>query len=95
MSCTDMKPLCQNTRDAKKHCLFPFCSMGKKKKVSKHLNVSSTSSSASPSQPEFNRSASMPAEKFSKARIPVSPEEGAIAEHGYVPRIISHKGMVD
>ena len=60
--------------------------MGKKKKVSKHLNVSSTSSSASPSQPEFNRSASMPAEKFSKVTrgIPMSPEEGAIAEHGYV-----------
>ena len=60
--------------------------MGKKKKVSKHLNVSS----ASPSH-EFNRSTSMPAEKFSKATrgIPMSPEEGAIAEHGCVLRQFS------
>jgi hypothetical protein len=62
--------------------------MGKKKKVSKHLNVSSNASSAtstspSSSQPEFSRSASMPAEKFSRTlnRLPTSPEDG-IAEHG-------------
>ena len=73
---------CHNIRNTKINALTQFSSMGKKKKVSKHLNVSSASSSASPV--EFNRSASMPAEKFSKATrgIPVSPE--AIAEIGYV-----------
>ncbi len=64
-------------------------SMGKKKKISKHLNVSASStasggSSSSPSsQHEFARSTSMPAEKFSKtiSRLVTSPEDG-IAEHG-------------